>query len=256
MLSDSTLVPESLLETVKLLQNWPKKRKVEAVEELTVTAIPNNERNCLYHLAIVKSKFNLDDSRTKWSSKWTKLPLEEVEFQLHGLEKKRKYAVQFLSQAELDDLDLEISILKKIVKLKKNSRIPSTEVRELFHAFYDGNEPHKLDFTHPKSNYGLMLDKVERVNWFAIPCLLAQKNSEGSGEASSICNMKHLDKNKCQKVYLAWLEFESDYKAISGEIFDRRANGSNPRLGIPHRSIVDQMYSYDWKDRKSGPSSE
>ena len=130
-----------------------------------------------------------------------------------------------LSQKDITDVDDEVF---------DESLSMDTKIPVLFHGFYYRNKSSPIDFTHPQSNYGEVLTYLETEDQNAIPCV-------GSflGWISK-CNRKHFDFALCETVYINHLEFRSYYEKISGI----------PDVIFPQKSIMDQMYTYDWTSRE------
>ena len=98
----------------------------------------------------------------------------------------------------------------------------------LFHVFYRGNNrSHVLDFTHPKSNYGIVLSKLRFFDDKAIPCLL---------HGGIPCQQVH---SNCIETCDTWRYFVQLYTEETKEV----------TVVKPLKSVIDKIFYYDWQSR-------
>ena len=100
----------------------------------------------------------------------------------------------------------------------------------LFHKFYYVNRPNVLDFTHPLSNYGEVLEQIECLKHNAYPCLLPGKG---------ICDREHPKEALCDETFLRWRYFQQRYKSFTGI----------PNIVKPCKTMIDKMFEYSWEKK-------
>ena len=202
-------------------------------------------------VASMCEKFSLSAEERTWIEEKSRLRIPELEKLLRGLTmdlslpvgqvhqelylRQKTFVEQLISlkrrPKKRKAVVLDQPTKWKFVSSKKLLKVPVSPSqppqRRLFHYFYHKTVSHPIDFTHPLSNYGEILEELEKVDKEAIPCLRPG--------CSLKCNREHFGWNVCEGVYFDWVCFMARYAEIAG------SKDVNPK-----RSIMSVMYRFNW----------